>query len=106
MAPAAINYALTMKYLLTRRQVVRDDVVRDVAVQDHLKAGQGVVAKRAVGQEPVLDVQGRDVDVVVEDDGAGGLDVTLDPGRLQEDHLGVVVGVGADLELAGLQEEK
>ena len=33
---------------LTRGQVVRDDVVGDISVEDHLEAGEAVVAERAV----------------------------------------------------------
>ena len=76
--------------------------MRDVAVEDHLEPCEGVVPQRPRVEQPVLLGERRELNLVVEDDGAGGLDVALDPGALQEDHLGVVVGVGSNLELAAL----
>ena len=44
-----------------------------------------------------------DVHVVIQDDGARRLHVPLDALALYEDHLGVVVGIRAHLELAHLK---
>ena len=74
-------------------------------MQDHLESGQGVVAQGPVAQDPVDLPQRRDLDVVVENDRPRRLDVALDSGALQEDHLGVVVRVRPHLELAPLKKK-
>lgn len=77
--------------------------MRHVSMQDHFEAGQGVVPKGAVAEDAIADLQRVDFHVVVQDNRPGRLHVALDPGALQEDHLGVVVRVGAHLKLAFLQ---
>ena len=77
-----------------------------VSVQDHLEAGQGVVAQGPVAQDAIDLPEWCDLDVVVEDDRSRRLDVALDSGALQEDHLGVVVRVGPHLELAPLKKDR
>ena len=52
-------------------QVVVDDVVRDVADEHHLEAGQAVIAEGAAHEDLVLLLQALDRDVVVEHDGPG-----------------------------------
>ena len=52
----------------SRRQIVGDDVVRDVTPENHLKPGQAVVPQRAANEDFVLIVQRVDLDVVVQHD--------------------------------------
>ena len=56
---------------LTWRQVVVDDVVRHVPHEDHLEAGEAVVAQRAADKDPVLLVQLPNLDPVVQNDRPG-----------------------------------
>ena len=75
-------------------------------MQDHLEAGQRVVAQRPVAEDAVAQLQRIGDDVIVEDDGAGRLHITFDTRAFQKDHLGVVVRIGAHLELATLENRK
>ncbi len=69
----------------------------------HFEAREGVVAEGAVDEVPVGLVERLHVHFVVEHDGAGLFHVALNARTLEEDHLGVVVRVRANLELASLR---
>lgn len=84
---------------LTGRQVVGDDIMRNVSVEDHFEAGQAVVAETAVVEDPVGLLEGVDVHLVVQHDRTRGFNVALNAGTLQEDHFRVVVRIGTHLEL-------
>lgn len=75
-------------------------------MQNHLESGQGIVSQRPVVQDSITFFEWRDVDIVVQHDGARGLHVALHPRGFQENHLGVVVGVGAHLKFTTLEKVK
>ena len=56
----------------TWRQVVVDDVVRDMPDQNHLESGQAVVAQRPTDEDPVLLPEFPDLDAVVENNRSVG----------------------------------
>ena len=63
-----LNWCRLEIVLLAWREVVVDDVVRDVPDQNHLEAGQAVVAERASHEDAVLLAQLFDLDAVVQHD--------------------------------------
>jgi len=73
-------------------------------VKNHFEAGEGVIAQGAVNEGSVSLTERRNVNVVVQNNGTRRFLIALDAGTLHEDHLGVVVGVGANLKLARLRE--
>ena len=54
--------------LLTRWQIVGDDVMRNVSVKNHFKSGQRIIAQRSVAENSVNLFEGSYFDVIVEND--------------------------------------